>query len=79
ARSECEGDGASDVEVFFYLLGRSEATEHSSHWSWTMLPLNFEVGVLPPTNSGIKTTQNDSSFVHTLFLFLHKVSYRHFM
>ncbi|SFJ71565.1 hypothetical protein SAMN04488574_1241, partial [Bacillus sp. 71mf] len=37
ARSECEGDGASDVEGVFYLVGRSEATEHSSHWSWTML------------------------------------------
>ncbi len=53
ARPECEGDGASDVEVFFYLVGRSEATEHSSHWNWTMLPLNFEAGVLLPANSGI--------------------------
>ncbi|WP_433773503.1 hypothetical protein [Bacillus wiedmannii] len=33
ARSDCEGDGASDVEALFCLAGRSEATEQSSRWS----------------------------------------------
>ncbi|MDA1887444.1 hypothetical protein [Bacillus cereus group sp. BY105LC] len=34
ARLECEGDGTSDVEALFALVGRSEATEHSSRCSW---------------------------------------------
>ena len=34
ARSECEGDGAPDVEAFFASAGRREATDHSCRWSW---------------------------------------------
>lgn len=34
ARSECEVDGASDLEALFASLRRSEADEHSSHCSW---------------------------------------------
>ena len=47
ARSECEVDGASDLEALFASLGRSEA-EHSSHCSW--IPLKAKVARSQVTN-----------------------------